>query len=171
MPDQIPPIPAPDFQALFESALGLYLVLTPTLMIVAVSEAYLKATMTRRGEILGRHLFDVFPDNPGDPTTTTVANTQASLDRVLQHRVPDTMAVQKHDIRRPESKGVGFEERCRAASKSAAWPTTKKDRSMRRQPFISRSQVPRGQAMVGGLREQQMQTLGGSMITYLILRA
>jgi PAS domain-containing protein len=111
LPDQIPPIPAPDFQTLFESAPGLYLVLTPTLTIVAVSEAYLKATMTRRDDILGQNLFDVFPDNPGDPTTTAVANTRASLDRVLQRRLPDTMAVQKHDIRRPESKGGGFEER------------------------------------------------------------
>jgi FixJ family two-component response regulator len=38
---------APDFQALFESAPGLYLVLTPALTIVAVSDAYLKATMTK----------------------------------------------------------------------------------------------------------------------------
>jgi PAS domain-containing protein len=111
LPDQIPPIPTPDFQALFESAPGLYLVLTPSLTIVAVSEAYLKTTIIRRKEILGRHLFDVFPDNPGDPTTTAIANTCASLDRVLQHRVPDTITVQKHDVRRPESKGGGFEER------------------------------------------------------------
>jgi PAS domain S-box-containing protein len=111
LPDQISPILTPDFQALFESGPGLYLVLTPASTIVAVSEAYLKSTMTRRDEILGRHLFDVFPDNPGDPTTTAVANTRASLNRVLQHRVPDTMAVQKHDIHRPESEGGGFEER------------------------------------------------------------
>jgi hypothetical protein len=37
----------PDFQALFESAPGLYLVLTPDLKIVAASDAYLRATMTR----------------------------------------------------------------------------------------------------------------------------
>lgn len=103
--------PPPDYRTLFESAPGPYLVLTPALIIVAVSDAYLLATMTKREEILGRHLFDVFPDNPGDPMTTAVANTRASLDRVLQHRVPDTMAVQKHDIRRPESEGGGFEER------------------------------------------------------------
>jgi PAS domain S-box-containing protein len=72
LPDQIPPIPAPDFQALFESAPGPYLVLTPALTIVAVSETYLKATMTRREEILGRNLFDVFPDNPDDLTATGV---------------------------------------------------------------------------------------------------
>jgi PAS domain S-box-containing protein len=109
--DQIPPIPTPDFQALFESAPGLYLVLTPALTIVAVSEAYLKATMTRREKILGRNLFDVFPDNPNDPTSSGVSNLSASLKRALENRAPDAMAVQKYDIRRPESEGGGFEER------------------------------------------------------------
>lgn len=105
-------VPAqPDFRALFESAPGLYLVLTPELTIVAVSDAYLRATMTQRDEILGRRLFEVFPDNPDDPSATGVASLRASLNRVLQHRAPDTMAVQKYDIRRPESDGGGFEER------------------------------------------------------------
>jgi PAS domain-containing protein len=54
--DRILPTPSPDFQALFESAPGLYLVLTPDLMIVAVSNAYLKATMTEHEEILGRSM-------------------------------------------------------------------------------------------------------------------
>src|SRR5438034_9224117 len=102
---------ASDFQALFESEPGLYLVLTPALTIVAVSAAYLKATMTKRDEILGRGLFEVFPDNPDDPTATGIRNLKASLERVLTHRVPDTMAVQKYDISRPESEGGGFEER------------------------------------------------------------
>jgi PAS domain S-box-containing protein len=101
----------PDFQALFESAPGLYLVLAPALTIVAVSDAYLKATMTKREEILGRRIFEVFPDNPDDPTATGVRNLKASLNRVLTNRAPDTMAVQKYDIRRPESEGGGFEER------------------------------------------------------------
>jgi len=48
-----PITPSPDFRTLFESPPGLYLVLTPSLVIVAVSEAYLKATMTKRKEILG----------------------------------------------------------------------------------------------------------------------
>jgi len=101
----------PDFRLLFEGAPGLYLVLTPDLRIVAVSEAYLRATMTQRDAILGRGLFDVFPDNPADPAATGVANLRASLDRVRGQRVADTMAVQKYDIRRPESEGGGFEER------------------------------------------------------------
>jgi PAS domain S-box-containing protein len=101
----------PDFRTLFESAPGSYLALTPALIIVAVSDAYLQATMTRREEILGRHLFNVFPDNPGDATATGVSNLRASLTRVLQHRVPDAMAVQRYDIRRPDTEGGQFEKR------------------------------------------------------------
>jgi PAS domain-containing protein len=60
----------PDFRAMFEAAPGLYLVLDPELRIVAASDAYLDATMTRREEIVGRPIFDVFPDNPEDPEAT-----------------------------------------------------------------------------------------------------
>src|SRR5919202_4850486 len=95
------PSPTPDFRALFETAPGLYLVLDPDLRIVAVSDAYLAATMTERDAILGRGIFDVFPDNPDDPAATGVNNLRASLERVLAEREPDTMAVQKYDIRRP----------------------------------------------------------------------
>jgi hypothetical protein len=101
----------PDFQVLFESAPGLYLVLTPNLKIVAVSDAYLRATMTRRARILGKGIFEVFPDNPNDPSATGVRNLRTSLERVLQNGVSDTMAIQKYDIRKPGAEGGGFEER------------------------------------------------------------
>lgn len=102
---------SPDFRTLFESAPGSYLVLTPDLTIVAVSDAYLRATMTTRAGILGRHLFEVFPDNPDDPAASGVRNLGASLRRVLTMKRPDAMAVQKYDIRRPSGEGGGFEER------------------------------------------------------------
>src|SRR3981189_2940646 len=101
----------PDFQALFQSAPGLYLVLAPDLAILAVTDAYLHATMTKREDILGRGVFDVFPDNPNDPSATGVRNLRTSLQRVLQGKTSDAMAVQKYDIRKPESEGGGFEER------------------------------------------------------------
>jgi signal transduction histidine kinase/CheY-like chemotaxis protein len=103
--------PDPDFQALFEAVPGLYLVLDPELRIVAVSDAYLAATMTTRDGIVGRGIFDVFPDNPDDPEATGVGNLRASLERVRKRRVADAMAVQKYDIRRPPEEGGGFEER------------------------------------------------------------
>jgi len=96
------------FRALFESVPGSYLVLKPDLTIAAVSDAYLKATMTTRENILGRSLFEVFPDNPGEPGANGVANLRASLTRVLETKAADTMAIQKYDVRRPD--GI-FEER------------------------------------------------------------
>jgi PAS domain S-box-containing protein len=101
----------PVFRRLFESAPGCYLVLAPDLTIFGVTDAYLRATMTNRKAIVGRPLFEVFPDNPEDPGADGVANLRASLARVLAHGRADTMAVQKYDIRRPDSEGGGFEER------------------------------------------------------------
>ncbi len=55
------------------------MVLAPDLTIVAASDAYLRATMTERENILGRHLFDVFPENPADSSATGFRNLSASL--------------------------------------------------------------------------------------------
>ncbi len=107
----LPPVAAPDFRALFEAAPGLYLILDPALRIVAVSDAYTRATRTHRQEIVGRRIFDIFPDNPDDAAADGVRNLKASLERVLSTRAVDTMAIQKYDIRKPEEEGGGFEIR------------------------------------------------------------
>lgn len=100
-----------NFQAWFESAPGLYLVLSPTLSIVGATDAYLHATMTVREEILGRHIFKALPDNPDEPGATGEHNLLASLTRVIESHKPDAMPIQKYDVRRPAAEGGGFEER------------------------------------------------------------
>jgi two-component system sensor histidine kinase/response regulator len=95
-------------QSLFESLPGLFLILRPDLKIVSASDAYLNATMTRREDLIGHGLFEVFPDNPDDPEATGTSHLRASLNHVLETAAPHTMAIQKYDIRRPD--GV-FEER------------------------------------------------------------
>jgi len=95
-------------EGLFESLPGLFMILTPDLKVISVSDAFLEATMTRREDLLGRGIFEIFPDNPGDPGATGVSKWRESIDRVRQTAAPDTMAIQKYDIRRPD--GV-FEER------------------------------------------------------------
>ena len=98
----------PDFRALFECGLGLYLVLHPDLTIAAVSDAYLEATMTQRGEIVGRPVFEVFPDNPDEVGATGVRNLTASLKRVLATKKPESMPIQKYDMRQPVEEGGAF---------------------------------------------------------------
>ncbi|MFN2477290.1 MAG: ATP-binding protein [Chthoniobacterales bacterium] len=100
------------FRVLFESAPGLYLVVTPEdFSIVAVSDAYLRGTMTERSAIMGRKVFDVFPDDPNDPAADGVRAVRASLERVRETRTADLMPVQRYPVPRPEKDGGGFEER------------------------------------------------------------
>jgi PAS domain S-box-containing protein len=99
MPDSAPRV---DFEAVFNAAPGSYLLLAPDLTIVAVDDAYLAATMTSRDGIIGRPLFDAFPDDPADASATGVRNLRASLERALATRHPDRMPVQRYPIRRPD---------------------------------------------------------------------
>ncbi len=95
---------AVDFRAVFDQSAMPQLLLDTSLVILDATDAYLAATMTKRSEIVGRHLFEVFPDNPGESYADGVSNLRASLMRVLQTRAPDEMAVQKYDIRREGSE-------------------------------------------------------------------
>ncbi|MGD0907544.1 MAG: PAS domain S-box protein [Candidatus Acidiferrales bacterium] len=95
-------------QGLFESLPALFLILTPDLKIVSASDAYLMATMRKREDLVGRGIFDAFPDNPEDPLATGTSRLRDSFERVRQTNAPDTMAIQKYDIRRPDGT---FEER------------------------------------------------------------
>jgi PAS domain S-box-containing protein len=97
-----------DLKPIFETLPGLYLVLDTDFVIKAVSNAYLHATITKRESILGRGLFEVFPDNPDDSDADGVFNLRASLNYVLKYGQPHKMAVQKYDIRRTDGS---FEER------------------------------------------------------------
>lgn len=96
------------FENLFIALPGHFLVLKPDFTIVSASDAYLAATMTRRAEIVGRSIFEVFPDNPNESSIGGVARLRASLERVLETGRADTMPILRYDIRRPD--GV-FEER------------------------------------------------------------
>ncbi len=97
-------VPEQDFRLLFEQSPDVLLVLlpdAPRYTMVAATEARFQATHTSR-DTLGMGLFELFPDNPDDPAATGSSNLRASLDRVRQTRLPDTMAVQKYDIRGPD---------------------------------------------------------------------
>jgi signal transduction histidine kinase len=100
---------APDalgYRPLFEATPNLYLVLhpdAPRFTIADATAAYCRATLTVREEIIGRGLFEVFPDaNPENPAPTGVPNLRASLEAVLHTGAPHRMEVQRYDPRRPD---------------------------------------------------------------------
>ncbi len=102
---------AVEYRQLFAALPGLYLILSPRLIILDASDEYLAATMTQRDKIVGSALFDVFPDNPADSSADGVHNLRASLERVSRYLKPDVMPLQKYDIRKPSELGGEFEER------------------------------------------------------------
>jgi PAS domain S-box-containing protein len=100
------------FQSLFESAPGLYLVLTPDdFCIVAASNAYLDATRATRTAAIGGLLFDVFPEVRNDTDPNGRSNLQASLERVRKTGTTDVMAIQCFPVPRPGAHGGTLEDR------------------------------------------------------------
>jgi PAS domain S-box-containing protein len=93
-----------DFRALFESCPGLYLVLSPELLVLAVSDAYSNAILKKREEIVGEKFSDVFRSNFEEPNIETTSEIIESLHEVLRTKVSNRMAVIRHDILNPEGK-------------------------------------------------------------------
>ncbi|MBC7926240.1 MAG: PAS domain S-box protein [Bryobacteraceae bacterium] len=100
-----------DFELLFEAAPDPCVALlpdSPVFTMVAASDAYLHATLSKKLEVVGRGLFELLLDNPADSTADGVPGLRESLQRVLQEGVADSLPVRKYALRPPDSM---FEER------------------------------------------------------------
>ncbi|MEU9145467.1 SpoIIE family protein phosphatase [Streptomyces sp. NPDC048349] len=95
-----------DYQAVFQALPAGIALLTPDLVYLDVNEAFLSMSGRTREQIIGRHLFDVFPDNPDDPAATGMRNLRASLERVVATGERDTMALQRYDVESADRPGV-----------------------------------------------------------------
>lgn len=106
---------AADFSRLFTQTPAQLLILEPNpdeFTIVAVSDAYLRATMRQRDDLVGKQLFEAFPADPNDsPTDNGTHMLDSSLHRVLATKQADTMPIVRYPIERPKHEGGGFVER------------------------------------------------------------
>jgi PAS domain-containing protein len=96
------------FQRDFERSSLSYIVLDPRpgLHIVDINDAYAKSTMTVRSKIAGQAVFDVFPDNPKDPSADGVSKVYGSLQTAAQSGVAQYMPLQRYDVRNPDKQFV-----------------------------------------------------------------
>ncbi|MGW2619142.1 PP2C family protein-serine/threonine phosphatase [Streptomyces sp. NPDC001500] len=99
-----------DYAAVFQALPGMVALLTPELVYADVNAEFLRVTGRSREHMIGRHLFDVFPDNPNDGSASGMRNLEASLRRVLATGERDTMALQRYDVESLERPGE-WEER------------------------------------------------------------
>lgn len=96
------------FERAFQTAPSLQMLLEPGpgLHIVDATIAYANATLIDRTKVAGLPLFDVFPDNPGDPLADGVSNLFTSLRQVALTGQIHRMAVQRYDVRDPTGQFV-----------------------------------------------------------------
>lgn len=99
-----------DYAAVFRTLPGMVALLTPDLVFADANEEFLRLSGRSREQVVGRYLFDVFPDNPNDPSATGARNLAASLKRVLDSGERDAMALQRYDVESAKRPGV-WEER------------------------------------------------------------
>jgi hypothetical protein len=101
-PHGVPQTPAIQgrFRNAFEDGDGLQLLIDPRpgLRIIDANQAYRDATLTGT-EIFGQGMFDVFPDNPGDPAADGVSNLFTSLRNATLLGAPQVMNIQRYDVR------------------------------------------------------------------------
>jgi len=99
-----------DFAGVFQALPGMVALLTPEMVFLDANEDYLSNSGRSREQLVGRYLFDVFPDRPGDPASTGMRNLEASLRRVVESGERDSMALQRYDVESLDRPGV-WEER------------------------------------------------------------
>jgi PAS domain-containing protein len=95
-----------DFEDVFRHLPIPVLLMTPDFDIADTNLAYLQVAGRTREELLGRNVFEAFPDNPSDPNASGVRDLGESLRRVRATGASDTLAFQQYDVEVPGRPGV-----------------------------------------------------------------
>ncbi|MFI7400503.1 PP2C family protein-serine/threonine phosphatase [Streptomyces sp. NPDC049541] len=94
-----------DYAAVFQALPGMVALLTPELVYVDVNDDFAQLAGRSREQLLGRYIFDVFPENPNDPAAAGMRETRESMLRVVATGERDTMAVLRYDIEDAQRPG------------------------------------------------------------------
>ena len=91
-----------DYQKLFHTLPTRFIVFAadnPTFTIVEESDAHAEMVAMRRADVIGRPLFDVFPDTSERHQKTGVSDLIESLRTVIRTKQPHTMEIFRYDIK------------------------------------------------------------------------
>jgi PAS domain S-box-containing protein len=76
----------------------LFLPDAPKFTIVAVNNAYLEVMNLSEKDLIGKGIFDTFPENPANTESTGVKNLRSSLEDVISKKESHKMSIQKYNI-------------------------------------------------------------------------
>lgn len=90
-----------NYQSLFESLPEQYVVFepkSPSFTMIAASDQYLKVTGKNRDQVIGKGLFEVFPDTSERAVETGKGELQTSLEAVIKLKEPDSTGIIRYDL-------------------------------------------------------------------------
>ena len=90
-----------DYKSLFKALPERYVVFapdSPAFTMIAASEKYFEVTNKTANEVLGKSLFQVFPDTSEKAKKTGKGELQESLEKVIQTKKPDSTGVIRYDL-------------------------------------------------------------------------
>lgn len=102
------------YERVFKSSpIGAYLLSpTPEVTILDVNDSFLHRVSLTRNDMIGKGLFEVFPDNPSDPGDTGVEALRQSIAKAVATGEVQHMAAQRFPIKKTLPGGeIVFEER------------------------------------------------------------
>ena len=102
---------SPDFAALFRVSPYPYLIMDLDLNIIAANDAYLRSTGRTESDIVGKYVFDAFPENPDDPGSTNIRDVRGSLLQAIETGQPHTTPFLRYAVPRETPAGKVFDER------------------------------------------------------------
>ncbi|WP_426752296.1 response regulator [Myxococcus sp. Y35] len=100
-----------DFKTLFDASPNPYMLVDRELRYVAANQAYLRITASTLDRLVGRYLFEVFPNDPDNPDDEATRQLRDSFLRVLERRVPDILALIPYRVPLQTDQGVVSEYR------------------------------------------------------------
>ncbi|HZI01618.1 MAG TPA: PAS domain-containing protein, partial [Flavisolibacter sp.] len=104
-------VPLNQLQALLNAIPGNHIFLlpdAPIYTIIGATDSFLQTSYNIREQLIGKSLFEVFPDNPTDEKANGVSNLRASLNQVVEHQKAHQMADQRYDIINPTTGAFEF---------------------------------------------------------------
>ncbi len=99
-----------DYMSVFQNLPTPMLLLSLDFRVIDMNYAYQRISGRSREELVGRIVFETFPDNPSEPGVSGMGNLAESLRRVIATGKPDMMALQRHDTEAIDHPGE-FSER------------------------------------------------------------
>lgn len=96
-----------DYKNLFQSLSAAYIVFgvdDPTFTILEENEAHAVIAMQKRDNVVGRPLFDVFPDTSDAYLKTGVSELIESIRKVIRTGEPDVMPTLSYDLKNPNGE-------------------------------------------------------------------